>query len=76
MTLPAEVQTAPTPTVRQLLRTTAIALVAAGFILVTIVLPSEYAIDPLGTGRWLGLTDIAAPRRAKSLPRCVQPARR
>jgi hypothetical protein len=24
-------------------------------------LPAEYAIDPVGTGRWLGLTDIASP---------------
>jgi len=26
--------------------------------------PAEYAIDPLGTGRRLGLTNIAAPRSA------------
>jgi hypothetical protein len=30
-------------------------------VLVVFVLPAEYAIDPLGTGRWLGLTDIASP---------------
>ncbi len=53
--------TAPAPTIRRLLGTTAIALVVALALLVTIVLPAEYAIDPLGTGRWLGLTEIAEP---------------
>jgi hypothetical protein len=61
MTSSADTQTAPTPTVKQLARTTVIALAAAIVILLTLVLPAEYAIDPLGTGRWLGLTDIAAP---------------
>lgn len=42
-------------------RTTAVALVVAAVILVTTVLPAEYAIDPLSTGRWLGLTEIASP---------------
>lgn len=44
------------PTSRQLLRSTAIALVAAIVILVAVVLPAEYAIDPTGIGRVLGLT--------------------
>jgi len=46
------------PTTRQLLRSTIIALVAAITILVTVVLPSEYAIDPTGAGRLLGLTEM------------------
>jgi hypothetical protein len=49
------------PSLSTLARTTAIALVVAGVILVTAVLPAEYGIDPVGTGRWLGLTEIAAP---------------
>jgi hypothetical protein len=49
------------PSLATLARTTAIALVVAGVILVTAVLPAEYGIDPVGIGRWLGLTDIAAP---------------
>lgn len=49
------------PSLSTLARTTGIALVVAGVILVTAVLPAEYGIDPVGTGRWLGLTDIAAP---------------
>lgn len=46
------------PTTRQLLRSTAIAAVSAVVILVTVVLPSEYAIDPTGVGRALGLTEM------------------
>ncbi|PZN92398.1 MAG: transmembrane anchor protein [Hyphomicrobiales bacterium] len=46
------------PTNAQLLRSTAIAAVSAVAILVTIVLPAEYAIDPTGIGRMLQLTEI------------------
>ncbi len=46
------------PTSRQLLRSTVIALIAAGVLLVTVVLPAEYAIDPTGIGRMLGLTEM------------------
>ncbi|WP_188237025.1 transmembrane anchor protein [Sphingopyxis sp. LK2115] len=46
------------PTTGQLLRATALAIAAAGAILVTVVLPSEYAIDPTGIGRQLGLTQM------------------
>lgn len=54
-------ETFAAPSLSRLARTTAIALGAAVIILVTIVLPAEYAIDPLGTGRRLGLTEIASP---------------
>jgi hypothetical protein len=53
--------TPPPPSLATLVQTTLIALVVAGVLLVTVVLPAEYAIDPIGTGRWLGLTEIAAP---------------
>ncbi len=46
------------PSSAQLLRSTAIAIAAAGAILVTVVLPAEYAIDPTGAGRALGLTEM------------------
>ncbi|ESW67109.1 transmembrane anchor protein [Mesorhizobium sp. C277A] len=46
------------PTSMQLLRSTLIAIVAAAAILVTIVLPAEYAIDPTGVGRALELTEM------------------
>jgi hypothetical protein len=46
------------PSSRQLLRSTIIALIAAILLLVTVVMPSEYAIDPTGVGRALGLTQM------------------
>lgn len=46
------------PSTSQLLKSTIIALVAAAAILVTIVLPAEYAIDPTGIGRMLKLTEM------------------
>ena len=46
------------PTSQQLVRSTLIAIGTAAAILVTIVLPAEYAIDPTGTGRVLGLTEM------------------
>lgn len=46
------------PTSAQLLRSTLIAIFAAAAILVTIVLPAEYAIDPTGIGRMLGLAEM------------------
>lgn len=49
------------PSLVRLATTTLIAVGVAGVVLVAFVLPSEYAIDPLGTGRLLGLTAIASP---------------
>jgi hypothetical protein len=46
------------PTSRQLLRSTIIAILAAAVILITVVLPAEYAIDPTGIGRILKLTEM------------------
>lgn len=46
------------PTSRQLIRSTILAILAAAAILVTIVLPSEYGIDPTGIGRALGLAEM------------------
>lgn len=46
------------PSSRQLFKSTIIAVVAAIVILVTIVLPSEYAIDPTGVGKMLNLTEM------------------
>ena len=41
-----------------LLRSTLISLGAALFLLVAVVLPAEYNIDPLGVGAFLGLTEM------------------
>ncbi len=46
------------PTSRQLVRSTLVAAAAAAAILVTVVLPSEYGVDPTGVGRVLGLTGM------------------
>lgn len=46
------------PTSRQLLRSTVTAFIAAAVILVTVVLPSEYGVDPTGIGRLLGLKEM------------------
>jgi hypothetical protein len=46
------------PTSKQLIRSTIIAILAAAAILVTIVLPAEYAIDPTGIGRMLGFSEM------------------
>lgn len=46
------------PTSNQLLKSTLLAVVAASAILVTIVLPSEYGVDPTGIGRALNLTEM------------------
>jgi len=46
------------PTSRQLLRSTVIAVAVAAALLVTVVMPSEYVIDPTGVGRVLGLTQM------------------
>lgn len=46
------------PTSARLRRSSLIAVASACAILVTVVLPSEYAIDPLGIGRVLGLTKM------------------
>lgn len=46
------------PTSAQLVRSTVIAAGVAAALLVTVVLPSEYGIDPTGAGRALGLTEM------------------
>ena len=47
------------PSRKVILKASAIALAAAAVILLVAVLPAEYGIDPLKTGRLLGLTDLS-----------------
>ena len=54
------------PSSRQLLRSTVIAAISALAILVTVVLPAEYGIDPTGAGRLLGLTEMGEIKRELS----------
>jgi hypothetical protein len=49
------------PSTRNLIRATAIAVAVAAVVLVTVVLPAEYGLDPLGTGKVLGLTVLTDP---------------
>ena len=49
----------PLPTLPQLMKATAIALITAGVILTIAVLPAEYGIDPTGVGSALGLTKLS-----------------
>jgi hypothetical protein len=46
------------PSSRQLVRSTLIAALSAVILLFTVVLPSEYGVDPTGMGRALGLTEM------------------
>lgn len=50
--LPDSIASSP----RKLLRSTAIAIVAALVLLVTVVMPAEYGVDPTGIGQVMGLT--------------------
>ena len=55
------------PTSRQLLRATGIAAFSAGAILVAVVWPSEYGIDPTGAGRVFGLTEMGEIKQQLAL---------
>ena len=48
------------PSNRQLAKATATALGIAGLLLVTVILPAEYGVDPLRTGAALGLIKLSA----------------
>jgi hypothetical protein len=55
----APVTAGPVPLKGTLAKATAVALVVAAVILVTIVLPAEYGIDPLGAGAATGLIGLS-----------------
>ena len=56
------------PSLKKLLTATAIAALAAAAILIAFVLPAEYGIDPLGSGRALGLGELANATEKPSKP--------
>jgi hypothetical protein len=63
------------PSMAKIMAATATALIVACVILIVVVLPAEYGIDPLGTGRKLGLTDLAkAEPSPRTEPAPEQPA--
>lgn len=46
------------PSIKTLIKSTVTAICVAGVILVTIVLPAEYGIDPTGVGKMIGLVKM------------------
>ncbi|MBI4888799.1 MAG: hypothetical protein HY824_17000 [Acidobacteria bacterium] len=56
------------PSTRALAKATALAFVGAMIVLVTVVLPAEYGVDPLGTGRALGLSALSAVAAVAPVP--------
>lgn len=63
-----EEQQVQAPSKRAIAKATGIALAVAIVVLFTAVLPAEYGIDPLGTGKALHLTDLAKATEAESNP--------
>ncbi|MHA0319772.1 hypothetical protein ACXY7D_15245 [Sphingomonas melonis] len=53
------------PTLHQLNRATALAFGVAVALLATTILPAEYGVDPIGTGRLLGLTRMGEVKQAE-----------
>jgi hypothetical protein len=62
------------PSTKVIVRATVLALVVAAILLVTAILPAEYGIDPLGTGKALRLTDLSKADAAKALAKVSAPA--
>lgn len=58
----------PPPSKAKLALATLVALVVAALVLVTIVLPAEYDIDPLGTGAALGLAGLSGGGASPVIP--------
>jgi hypothetical protein len=65
------IQQAATPSKQAIAKATGIALAAALVILFTAVLPAEYGIDPLKTGKLLHLTDLAKATESKAESKLV-----
>lgn len=55
------------PSLAHFARSIAITLLAAGVIVVTIVMPAEYGVDPTGVGQVLGLKQMGEIKQALEL---------
>ena len=55
------------PSTARLVKSTIIAMASAAVILITIVLPAEYAVDPTGIGRALNLTQMGEIKKQLSI---------
>jgi hypothetical protein len=64
------------PSMAKIATATAVAALVAAVSLVVAVLPAEYGIDPLGTGKALGLTELAnaSEKPAAAKPTTVSPS--
>jgi hypothetical protein len=60
--------TPPVASASKIALATVVALIVGVVILVTAVLPAEYGIDPLGTGKALGLLDLAGASEKPATP--------
>jgi len=63
----------PAPSGRALAKAIVVALVISATVLVTTVLPAEFGIDPVGTGRAFGLLDLYAAESAAAAPAVILP---
>lgn len=61
-------QRAELPGTAQLVRSTLVALLVAAGLLVTVVLPAEYGVDPTGAGQLLGLKKMGEIKASASAP--------
>ena len=59
------------PTGKGILASVGIAIVSAAIVLIAIVLPAEYGIDPTGMGGALGLTALNAPAKTVTIAEVV-----
>lgn len=72
------------PTSKQLIRSTIVAIIVAAVLLVAVVMPAEYGVDPTGIGDALGLTEMgrikvslakeAAEQESQTAAATAQPA--
>ncbi len=69
----SQTQTHPLPSSSSLFKATAVAVGAAAILLVTMVLPAEYGMDPTGVGRLLGLDALKQPAGVATAPVPVTP---
>ena len=63
----------PVPSGRVLAGATVVALLIGVGVLVTIVMPAEFGVDPIGTGRALGLLDLYASESTAAAPAIILP---
>ncbi len=62
------------PTLFKLIKATVLAIIVAGVVLVSTVLPAEFGIDPTGVGKMLGLTALSSPSAQAASQPAGQPS--